>query len=336
MHFAANESPMLRIDGELVCREDATADAREIEAFLAAHFDDAAHKSLQRRGCCDVVLRSKGEGAVRLHAFCSANGIRCAARLLPISPPSLESLDLPRVIFGLASRRNGLVLVVGPSGSGKTTLLAAMVEHLNRTAARNVIVLEDPIEYVHTSGLCTITQCEIGRDAPDFSTAIHGVLRADPDVIVIGELRDANSLRTALLAAETGHLVLASLHTRDACQAVERIVDSFPTEGREQIRVQMAQTMCGIVAIRLVRRAKVSGRRAIAEILLANDAVRNLLREGKAHLLRSAMQTGRNSGMQTFEMHLMELLRREDITLQEALTVSEHLDELSPATGSAP
>ena len=329
VHFSADEKPALRIDGALSHRSEASLSADEIEMFLSEQLTEEDRSALARRGCCDVVVRAPGAGVIRLHVFRAVGRMRCAARLLPERVPTLDSWDLPGTIERLAMRRSGLVLVVGPTGSGKTTLLASMMDALNSAHSRVVVAFEDPIEYLHRSDKCQIAQCEIGRDAPDYRTAIVGVLRADPDVILIGELRDTASFQSALTVAETGHLVLASLHTLDAPQALERIVDSFPAEGRDHIRVQLSQTLAGIVALRLVPRAHSRGRRAAAEILLATDAVRNLIREGKTHQLRSVMQTGKSFAMQTLEMHLSELVERGEITAETAADCSQHPSELA-------
>lgn len=328
VHLSCGDAPVLRIDGQLQRRPEATVALEEIEALLASCLDERLQRDLLDKGNCDVVLRRADLGTLRLHVFRTARGMHCAVRIFPPNVPPLESLDLPPVIEELVTRTSGLVLIVGPAGSGKTTLLAAMIDRLNQTRARNVIAIEDPIEYLHTSRYCVISQCEVGRDAPDFPTAIYGALRADPDVIVIGEVRDIDSLKSALLAAETGHLVLASLHTQDAPQALERVVDAFPLDGREQVRVQLAQTLAGVIALRLVACAGGLGRRAAAEILIATDAVRNLLREGKTHQLRSVMQTGRSAAMQTLEMHLQDLVRRRQITRTVALTTALRPTEL--------
>lgn len=327
VHFAGGEAAVMRIDGELLHRSD-TVSTAEIESFVAMRLDARAREALVAQGCCDVAVDARATGPSRLHVFRAAGGMRCAVRLFAAGVPALESFDLPQVIEHLALRRSGLVLIVGPTGSGKTTLLAAMVDFLNRGHARHVVTLEDPIEYPHQANRCVLAQCEIGRDAPDFASALRGVLRSDPDVIVIGELRDVESMRSALCAAETGHLVLASLHTSDAPQALDRIVDSFAVEGREQIRVQLAGTLAGVLALRLVPRARSKGRRAVAEVLVATDAVRNLVREGKTHQLRSVMQTGKALGMQTLEMHLSVLVARGELTHATALECAQRPAEV--------
>ncbi len=329
VHIAAKRGTVLRIDGRLVRRGDDAIDPADLWAFLQAHLVERAQAQLAERGHCDVALHDGNLGAVRLHVFRASDGLRCAFRLFPSVVPRLEEFDLPPCVEQLALRKTGLLLVVGPTGSGKTTLLAAMVNALNRSHHLHVVTLEDPIEYVHRDDQCVIAQCEIGTDSADLAEAIRATLRSDPDVILIGELRDSEAMRSALGAAETGHLVLASLHTVDAPGALERLIDAFPVDGREQIRIQVAQTLAAVLALRLVPRACGKGRRAAAEILIATDAVRNLVREGKTHQLRSMMQTGRASGMQTLEMHLAALVERGEITTETAFAAAERTGDLA-------
>ena len=332
VHIAPRRGTVLRIDGQLVRRGDDAIDALDLLAFLKAHLSERAQAQLTERGHCDIALHGGNLGALRLHTFRASDGVRCAIRLFPSGVPRLEELDLPACVEHLALRKTGLILIVGPTGSGKTTLLAAMVDALNRNHHRHIVTLEDPIEYVHGDGRSIVAQCEIGVDSVDLSEAIRAMLRADPDVLVIGELRDSEAMRSALGAAETGHLVLASLHTVDAPGALERLIDAFPVDGREQIRIQVAQTLAAVMALRLVPKARGKGRRLAAEILIATDAVRNLVREGKTHQLRSMMQTGRTSGMQTLEMHLAALIERGEITAEAALSTAERPGDLTQVT----
>jgi len=329
LHIAASRSIVLRIDGQLVRRGDEVIDAADLLDFLQAHLGERAQAQFTERGHCDVSLHGGDLGALRLHVFRANDGVRCAVRLFPSAVPRLEELDLPVCVEHLALRKTGLILVVGPTGSGKTTLLAAMVNALNVGHRRHIVTLEDPIEYVHRDSQCVVAQCEIGADSADLADTIRSMLRADPDVIVIGELRDPNAMRNALGAAETGHLVLASLHTVDAPGALERLIDAFPADGREQIRIQVAQTLAAVIALRLVPRSSGKGRRVAAEILIATDAIRNLVREGKTHQLRSMMQTGRAYGMQTLEMHLAALVERGEITAAAALATAERPGDLA-------
>jgi twitching motility protein PilT len=242
--------------------------------------------------------------------------------------PQLAALGLPAGIAALAAAPLGLVLFTGPTGSGKTTALAALVDSINRTSERNIITIEDPVEYVHTPIRSTIAHCEVGRDVVDFAEALRGLLRADPDVILVGEMRDRETIAAALTAAETGHLVLATLHTNDAAQTIDRIVDAFPSDAQAQIRAQLAAVLLATVALRLVPRAGAAGRCAAAEILMATDGVRALIRDGKTHQLRNAIVTGRKHGMQTLESDLSDLVMRRVISLDAARAVSTRPHEI--------
>lgn len=318
LHLAANERPVMRIDGQLTASASGSIPATELDAFLESALVPETREAFRAYGFADVALHGANLGSLRIHAFRALDGIRVAIRLFPSTIPRFESLDLPSTIEKLALRGSGLVLVVGPTGSGKTTLLASMIDLLNRAHPRHIVTFEDPVEYRHVGDRCVIAQREV-RSGNDLAIAISSALRADPDVIMIGELRDAESMRSALGAAETGHLVFSSVHTGGAPGALERIVDAFPVHGRDQIRIQLAQSLAGVVALRLVQRARGRGRRAASEILVASDAVRNLIREGKIHQLQSAMQTGRAFGMQTLETHLWTLVERGEITKNVAL-----------------
>jgi len=257
--------------------------------------------------------------------------VRIVIRLLAESVPALSTLGLPPVIATLAHAPQGLVLFTGPTGSGKTTALAALIDSINRTRERSIITIEDPIEYRHTPLRSVIAHCEIGRDVVDYPEALRGMLRADPDVILIGEMRDRETMAAALTAAETGHLVLATLHTNDTPQTIDRIIDAFPAEAQNQVRAQLAAVLLAAVGLRLVARRTGSGRRAAAEILIATDGVRTMIRDGKTHQLRNAIVTGRNVGMQTLETHLTELVARREITLDDARAASSRPNDVRAA-----
>jgi twitching motility protein PilT len=332
IHLVPGMTPVIRIDGALNHHQATVALCRaELEALTNALLDDRARDVLAQKGDVSVSYRHGDLGAFRIHAFQTEPGISIAIRLLSKEIPTLEKLDLPTAIADFSRRPHGLVLFTGPAGSGKSTALAALVDGINRRDCVHVITLEDPLEHRHECDRALISHREIGRDAPTFASALHGALRSDPDVILIGELRDAETMQAALTAAETGHLVLATVHTSTAPQTIDRIVGSFAGSLQDQVRIQLAQTLIGIVCLRLVRRSGRSGRRAAAEIMIANDAVRAAIRDGKTHHLRNVMLTSRPCGMQTLEQHLRDLILRGEITEEDARDASERPAEVSAA-----
>ncbi|HEV3086490.1 MAG TPA: PilT/PilU family type 4a pilus ATPase [Candidatus Elarobacter sp.] len=319
VHFGGGDRPALRIDGRLVVLDDPPVDEPAVRAFLAAVLSAGQIAHLDAEGTADGAAARAADGApYRVHAYRHGGGVRVAIRLLAQQVPTLEQLGLPAVVATFAQRPAGLVLFTGPTGSGKTTALAALIDRINRGSERNVVTVEDPVEYVHVPARSFVTHCEIGRDVRDYAEALRGLLRADPDVILIGEMRDRATFAAALTAAETGHLVFATLHTNDAAQTVDRIVDAFPADAHAQVRSQLASVLAGIVALRLVPRHDGAGRRTAAEILVGTDAVRALIREGKTHQLRNTIVTGRAAGMQTLETHLSDLVVRGEVTLADA------------------
>jgi twitching motility protein PilT len=335
LHLATEEPPAIRVDGELIRLDAPAIDSDEMAKFADVAFVARVRTLLHEGGDAGCVVRREGIGAFRVHAFRALGRLRLAIRLLARGVPSLERLHLPSIIPMFAQRKAGLVLFVGPTGSGKTTALAALVDRINRTRSRHIVTIEDPVEYCHTSVRSIVAHREIGADAVDYASALFAALRADPDVIVVGELREAATMRAALTAAETGHLVLSTLHTGDAAQTVDRIVDAFDSAGQAEVRVQLAQTLVAVASIRLVPRASGRGRRAAVEVLVATDAVRALIRDGKTHQLRNAIVTGRDSGMQTLETHLSELVVRRDVSLDAARAATDRPQEIRSLAGAS-
>jgi twitching motility protein PilT len=252
-------------------------------------------------------------------------------RLIPTDPPHLEETNFPDILAEVTSRPRGLVLVTGPTGSGKSTTLAAMLDYINRHRRSKIVTIEDPIEFVHKSQKSIITQREIGRDALTAADALRAMLRQDPDVVLIGEMRDLETIALALTAAETGHLVFATLHTTSAPEAVTRIIDVFPPEQQEQIRVMLSTVLEAVFSQTLVPRADGNGRIAALEILIGTPGVRNLIRENKIPQMMSAMQTGQNIGMQTMEKDLANLVKNGLVTLEAAMSKASHPDEVKRA-----
>ncbi|MBU6491674.1 MAG: type IV pilus twitching motility protein PilT [Burkholderiales bacterium] len=318
LHLSAGMPPCLRIDGELVSGDTPRLAGDDIAAALHDLMDETQRARHAARHECDFSLDWPGLPRVRVNAFWQARGPAAALRLIARDVPSLASLQLPDVLGSQSLKAAGLVLVTGPTGSGKSTTLAALLDHRNRCHAGHILTIEDPIEYVHASHRSLVTQREVGAHTHSFASALRAALREDPDAILLGELRDLDTIRLALTAAETGHLVFGTLHTRSAAQAVERIVDVFPGDEKQAARALLAESLEAVIAQVLVRRADGPGRLAAQEILLSTPAARNLIREGKTAQLQSVLQTGQHLGMQTFEQHLAALAAQGRIDRQAA------------------
>jgi twitching motility protein PilT len=318
VHLGVNGPPALRIHGRLTALDVPAPGNRALEDFLARILA-AAELERWRGGAPIDVTHRHGPGApYRLHAYRALAATQLAFRLLNSAVPDLGDLALPEVVRTFVNRPNGLVLMTGPTGSGKTTALAALIDTINRNCGRVVVTIEDPVEYVHAPVRSLIVHCELESDIADYAAAIRGFMRADPDVLLIGEMRDRATMAAALAAAETGHLVLSSLHTGDAVQTIDRLVDAFPGPEQQQVRAQLAATLIGVASLRLVPRLAGDGRVAAAEVLIATDAVRAMIRDGKSHQLRNALTTGRAAGMCTLEASLSELVVRGVISLEAA------------------
>ena len=317
VHFSPGALPALRILGAIEMQTGSAPTEDEVAAIAAELLTHDERARLDRSG--DVTIgRTHGNARIRVHVFRSLAGLAISIRILSSVAPALTTLGLPKSIESLTRRSHGFVILTGPTGSGKSTAMAAMVDAINREQARRIITIEDPIEYIHESRTSCVSQREVNRDVATFSDAVTGALRADPDVLLIGEMRTPETIRAALSAAETGHLVFTSLHTGDSTQTMDRITSSFDGAAREQVRVSLAQTLLGVVCLRLLPRKDGRGRVAAAEILFANDAVRNVIRDGKTHQLRNIIATSRASGMQTLESHLNEMVRAGEVSLAAA------------------
>ncbi len=311
VHVQANCPPMLRVDGGLVALSEPDFTQGDVATIVDAYLADDERAALDEGGDVSVAW-SDDRGRMRAHLYRSATGYAVAVRLLEPAVPSLALLGMPDAVAALAERERGLVVVAGPTGSGKSTTVAAMVDRINASRPCRILTIEDPIEYHHASRRSIVVQREIGRDTPSAAAAVRGALRADPDVIVVGEMRDPDTMRIALGAAETGHLVVTTLHSNDAAQTIDRIVDAFEGNAAIQVRAQLAAVLTGVVYQTLVARRS-GGRRAAVEILVGTDAARNVIRDGKTHQLRNVMETGRRFGMQTLSQHLDELSRSGEI-----------------------
>jgi twitching motility protein PilT len=318
LHAGAGHPPTLRINGRVTTLDVPPLETAALESFLEEVLPAASRRNWKAAGSVDVARRDGIGAPYRLHAFATMSGIRLAFRFLAAEIPALDALALPAVVAALAARTNGLIVFTGPTGSGKTTALAALIDRINRTTERVIVTVEDPVEYVHEPVRSVIAHCEIGSDVADYGTALHGFMRADPDVILVGEMRDRQTMEAVLSAAETGHLVLSTLHTTDAAQTIDRIIDAFASDAQSQIRTQLASTLLAVISLRLVPLSNGDGRVAATEILIGTDAVRAMIREGKTHQLRNAITTGRAAGMRTLETSLSDLVVRGVISLEGA------------------
>jgi twitching motility protein PilT len=304
LHLCTGHLPMLRIDGELQAVESGEIlTQQQMAAWCQTQLSQTMWQQLQQLGQLDLALSLAGGIRLRANFFLQHGGVSVALRRIANQCPTLAELSTPEIIPALLQREDGLILVTGATGSGKSTTLAAMIDFINQYQRRHILTLEDPIEFIHRSQRSLIQQRELGRDTHSFDDALRAALREDPDVILLGELRDTTTVRLALTAAETGHLVLATLHTRSAPQAVERLVDVFPAEEKAYVRAQLASSLQAVIAQKLLSKPG-GGRVAIYEILTATAAVSSMIREGKTHQLASVLQTGAQSGMQTFEQGL--------------------------------
>jgi twitching motility protein PilT len=320
--------PFIRVDSQMTRLPDAPdLDSDTIEQIVLGLVSDemAAHYKADH----DVDFSFSWEGLARFrgNAFRQRRHAALALRMIPARIPSFDELGLPPVIEDMIKVPHGLILVTGPTGSGKSTTLASVIDWLNQNRQCHILTIEDPIEYVHQHAKSAVSQREIGTDAPSFERALRAALREDPDVLLVGEMRDPESIQTALTIAETGHLVLATLHTNDTAQALDRIVDVFPADRRPQIQVQLAATLTGVVYQRLVPKID-QGLTAAFEIMIADAAVRNLVREGKTRQLRNTLTTRQGAGMQTLEMSLAELVLSDTITMETATSVSLYPGEI--------
>jgi twitching motility protein PilT len=329
LHITSGSPPMLRKRGALVPMEGlqnlTPTDTREI---IYTILNSSQRQRLETDWQLDFAYSVPGQGRFRVNAYFQRGSLGAAFRLIPNETVPIEKLGLPPVIRGFAKKPRGIVLVTGPTGSGKSTTLASIINEINETRDDHILTIEDPIEFLHSHKKCIVNQREIGTDAQSFAMGLKAALRQDPDVILVGEMRDMETIGTALTAAETGHLVFATLHTQDAPQTVDRIIDVFPPEQQGQVRAQLSIGLQGIVTQTLVPTADGAGRCVAAEVLVPTPGVRNLIREGKTHQIYSLIQTGAQHGMQTMDASLAGLVRAGHITMAMAETRSSQPAEL--------
>ena len=329
LHVTVGSEPVVRINGRLERLDEfSRLSPEDTQLMLYRILSTEQQKHFETNRQIDISYSIPGLARFRVNVYFQRESLGAAFRLIPAELKTLEQLGLPPVLKDFTTKPRGLVLVTGPTGSGKSTTLAAVIDEINRTRDDHIMTIEDPIEFLPRHKKCVVTQREIGPDATSFSEALRGALRQDPDVILLGEMRDLETIGTALTAAETGHLVFATLHTQDAPSTVDRLIDVFPAAQQEQIRVQIAATLQGIVTQTLLPTADRKGRVAALEILLPDDAVRNLIRQAKVEQIYSVMQTNTSRGMQTLEQAMLELARYGKITTEIALQRSSRPDQL--------
>ena len=328
LHLTAGSPPVIRVNGKLErLPETDDLELDDIRTLVYRILSTEQQKLLETKRQLDFSYSLPGVARFRVNAYYQRMSLGAAFRMIPTRIKTLEELALPERLYELGEKPRGLVLVTGPTGSGKSTTLAALIDRINRTRAEHILTIEDPIEFLHQHRRCIVNQREIGEDATTFSEGLRAALRQDPDVILVGEMRDLETIATALTAAETGHLVFATLHTQSAPQTIDRIIDAFPAGQQQQVRVQLAATLQGVVTQNLVPTADRRGRTAALEILMPDDAVRNLIRQAKIEQIYSVMQTSSGRGMQTMEQSLADLTMRRVITSEVALSRTTHREQ---------
>ncbi len=327
--------PLMRVDGQLIpIPGEPTLGPDDVTGLVLGVLSDDLKTELRANKEVDFSFSYNEVARFRVNCFFQMGALAMSLRMIPLKLPTFEELGLPPAVEYFSNLPQGLVLVTGPTGSGKSTSLAAIIDYINTHRKCHIITIEDPVEYVHTHKSSAVSQREVGNDTHSFSRALRAALREDPDVILVGEMRDPETVQFALSIAETGHLVFATLHTNDAPQTLDRISDMFPSERQNQIRVQLASCLAGVISQRLIPRVG-GGRIAAFELLIANNAVRSLVREGKTHQLRNILAAGRAEGMCTLETWLNHLVANGLITYEDAVARSMHPKEIKPATVAA-
>lgn len=318
IHFSSEEPIRFRIDGDLVAIDSNVLDADRLQALLFEVLTPEEQAKLLKEKNIDKCYMMPGTGQFRVNIFFNRKGIAAVLRSIPVKIPSFESLGLPEIMRKIADKPRGLVLVTGPTGSGKSTTLAAIIDYINSNSPSHILTVEDPVEFIHSSKKSLVNQRDIGHSCHSFQDALKYALREDPDVILIGELRDLETISLALTAAETGHLVFGTLHTRGAAASIDRIIDSFPAGQQAMIRTMLADSLLAVISQALLKRADGKGRVAVYEIMVVNNAISNLIREGKVFQMEGVIQTGKKDGMVLMEQSILALISQGLITPDEA------------------
>jgi twitching motility protein PilT len=322
LHITVGVPPMMRIDGTLEPYSDKNLTPEDTEKYVEVILSEKQKNVLEELGQIDFSYSVPGWGRFRVNAYKQRGSYAIAFRLIPTGIPTLQQLNLPDSLKEFTELTRGLILVTGPTGSGKSTTLASLINIINEQRKDHILTLEDPIEYLHSHKSSVVNQREMGNDSNSYAGALRAALRQDPDVILIGEMRDLETISIAITAAETGHLVLSTLHTIGAAKTIDRIIDVFPPHQQQQVRVQLASVLQGVVSQQLFKRKNQSGRVAALEIMKATPAIRNLIREGKAHQIQSSIQMGARQGMITMDTFILDLYRKGIISREDALLYS--------------
>jgi len=333
-HLAAGEPPMIRIDGDLKKLDHPALTQEQVHALVYDIMSDGQRKTFEETHECDFSFALADKARFRVNVFMQRKGEAAVFRTIPTKILTMEDLGLPAIFKQLCEKEKGLILVTGPTGSGKSTTLAAMVDYLNSSFEGHILTVEDPIEFVHPSKKCLVNQRELGPHTQSFSNALRAALREDPDIILVGEMRDLETIQLALTAAETGHIVFGTLHTSSAPKTVDRVIDVFPPNQQAQIRAQFAESIEAVITQTLLKK-KAGGRVAALEVMVATTAVRNLIREAKLHQIPGIMQASQKDGMQTMDMALVELVTRGVVHKAEAQSRSMNPTLFGSATAGA-
>lgn len=326
LHLSADLPPLVRVNGDIQRLDLPALDHKAIQAMVYDIMNDSQRKQYELTNECDFSFEIAGLARFRVNVFTHNRGMGSVMRTIPSNVMSLEQLKAPKILGEIANQPRGLVLVTGPTGSGKSTTLAAMIDHVNLHDKGHILTVEDPIEFVHVSKSCLISQREVHRDTQSFSNALRAALREDPDIIMVGEMRDLETIRLAISAAETGHLVFGTLHTSSAAKTIDRIIDVFPADEKEMVRSMLSESLRAVVSQSLLKTADGKGRVAAHEIMVGTPAIRNLIREAKVAQMNSSIQTGGALGMQTLDQCLTKLVASGQVTRQEARNKAANKD----------
>lgn len=328
VHITVASPPVMRVNGRLIRYDTEKLMPDDTIRLMRQMVTHEQFQAFEKKGELDFSYSTPGMGRFRVNIYKQRNSYCMVLRVVAHRVPTMDELRLPAILKELSHKQRGLILVTGPTGSGKSTTLAAMIDHINKTKNDHVMTIEDPIEYLHKHDQSLINQREIGSDSESFGSALRAALRQDPDVILVGEMRDLETISTAVTAAETGHLVLSTLHTIGAIKTVDRIIDAFPPHQQQQIRIQLASVLEAVISQQIMPKADGSGRAVAFEIMIANSAVRNLIREGKTHQMQTVLQTGSALGMITMDASLLDLYRKRIIDLPTLKKYAVDLDAI--------